>query len=69
MGGRGFEQGLRYETAAIRATLASEDYALGLAASHSRVMTDTYSHVVPGLGCAAVGAVDEALGYGGSRKG
>jgi enoyl-CoA hydratase/carnithine racemase len=26
------EQGLRYETAAIRATLASEDYALGLAA-------------------------------------
>lgn len=26
------EQGLRYETAAIRATLASEDYAIGLAA-------------------------------------
>ena len=26
------EQGLRYETAAIRATLASEDYASGLAA-------------------------------------
>ncbi len=26
------EQGLRYETAAIRATLASEDYATGLAA-------------------------------------
>ena len=25
------EQGLRYETAAIRATLASEDYAIGLA--------------------------------------
>jgi enoyl-CoA hydratase/carnithine racemase len=26
------EQGLRYETAAIRATLASEDYKIGLAA-------------------------------------
>jgi hypothetical protein len=26
------EQGLRFETAAIRATLASEDYAIGLAA-------------------------------------
>lgn len=30
------EQGLRYETAAIRATLASEDYAIGLAAFAER---------------------------------
>ena len=34
------EQGLRYETAAIRATLSSEDYKIGLAAFADRQEPD-----------------------------